>query len=496
MSLKKMNASITKNQETSGDDKFMKPPPDKTIGLKTGQYDKMNEKGYCAEETHLTNGDIVFGKVTPINDTSNSGKIFKDSSEQYKHHADAVVDRVYTGIKNQDGFETRKALIRSERIPRIGDKFCIPDSVDVDVLTSAGWKSLKQITKNDLVATLDNGVLKYDNPIDIYEFKYDGQIYKVRSQQVDIDVTIDHELYVKRNNQKSYKLVPAIRLFGTKYKMKKNGINTNSNYECNLDELMSNINEHNKFPDYVWLLSQTQTRKLLEMIVKENYHITDSTIFADELMRLVIHSGWNGSIIENNEDKLQLAIKKDNNEPIINTDEQELYDYSGTVRCIEVPSHVFMIRQNNKNVWIGNCSRHGQKGTMGNGLDGVDMPFTINGMRPDIIVNPNAIPSRMTIGQLWECLLGKIGALSGMNMDGTAFEDYSLEKLGDMLEKLGYKRTCVEVMTNGMTGKKLQSEIFIGPTFYQRLKHQVEDKIHARARGPVTVLTHQASEGF
>jgi DNA-directed RNA polymerase II subunit RPB2 len=117
-------SSITKNQETSGDDKFMKPPPDKTIGIKSGQYDKMNEKGYCPEETRLSNNDVIFGKVTPITDSTGSGKIFKDSSEQYKGHADAVVDRVYVGIKNQDGYETRKALIRSERFPLIGDKMC------------------------------------------------------------------------------------------------------------------------------------------------------------------------------------------------------------------------------------------------------------------------------------------------------------------------------------------------------------------------------------
>lgn len=102
----------------------MKPPQDKTIGIKNGQYDKMNEKGYVPEETQITNGDVIMGKVTPINDTTNSGKIFKDSSEQYKSHADGVVDRMYTGIKNQDGYETRKALIRSERFPHIGDKFC------------------------------------------------------------------------------------------------------------------------------------------------------------------------------------------------------------------------------------------------------------------------------------------------------------------------------------------------------------------------------------
>lgn len=115
---------------------------------------------------------------------------------------------------------------------------------------------------------------------------------------------------------------------------------------------------------------------------------------------------------------------------------------------------------------------------MGIGMESIDMPFTKYGIRPDIIMNPNAIPSRMTIGQLWECLLGKIGALKGMNMDGTAFEDYDLNKMKNILEQLGYQRECEEYLYNGMTGKMIKHMIFIGPTYYQRLKHMVQDKVH------------------
>jgi len=242
----------------------MNPPPEKTFGIKNGQYEKMNEDGYIMEETPIVKGDMVFGKVTPISDLTSSDKIYRDSSEQYKDIANAVVDRVYIGIKNQDGYETRKALIRSERFPLIGDKF---------------------------------------------------------------------------------------------------------------------------------------------------------------------------------------------------------------------------------------CTRHGQKGTIGITLDGIDMPFTKHGIRPDIIMNPNAIPSRMTIGQLWECLFGKVGALNGMNMDGTAFEDYDIESVKDKLEQMGYNREGTEYLYNGMTGSRMKHMIFIGPTYYQRLKHMVIDRIHSRARGPTTALTRQPPEG-
>ena len=115
---------------------------------------------------------------------------------------------------------------------------------------------------------------------------------------------------------------------------------------------------------------------------------------------------------------------------------------------------------------------------MGIGMEGIDMPFTKYGLRPDLIMNPNAVPSRMTIGQLWECIMGKVGALQGMNMDGTAFEDYDLEAIKNMLEKLGYQRNCEEYLYNGMTGKMIKHMIFIGPTYYQRLKHMTQDKVH------------------
>lgn len=136
-----------------------------------------------------------------------------------------------------------------------------------------------------------------------------------------------------------------------------------------------------------------------------------------------------------------------------------------------------------------------QKGTIGILLDGVDMPFNKFGVRPDIILNPNAIPSRMTIGHVVECFIGKLAVLDGTDADGTPFEEHDIESIKDRLEAHGYERNGKEYLYNGMTGEKMKVEIFIGPTFYQRLKHLVEDKIHSRARGPKTSLTRQAPEG-
>eukprot|EP01113_Clastostelium_recurvatum_P008475 TRINITY_DN1400_c0_g1_i1.p1 TRINITY_DN1400_c0_g1~~TRINITY_DN1400_c0_g1_i1.p1 ORF type:complete len:1169 (+),score=338.29 TRINITY_DN1400_c0_g1_i1:148-3654(+) len=141
------------------------------------------------------------------------------------------------------------------------------------------------------------------------------------------------------------------------------------------------------------------------------------------------------------------------------------------------------------------CSRHGQKGTCGMTYRQEDMPWTVEGITPDIIVNPHAIPSRMTIGHLVECLLGKVSATTGDEGDATPFTDVTVEAISEALHACGYQRTANEVLYNGHTGKRLEAQVFIGPTYYQRLKHMVDDKIHSRARGPVQILTRQPVEG-
>ena len=140
-------------------------------------------------------------------------------------------------------------------------------------------------------------------------------------------------------------------------------------------------------------------------------------------------------------------------------------------------------------------SRMGQKGTIGNIIPERDMPFTKDGIRPDIIINPHAIPSRMTIGQLKETLLGKLLVNLGLFGDGTSFGEYDIKDISKELLKVGYEMNGNEILYNGLTGEQIKSDVFIGPVFYQRLKHMVSDKQHSRSIGPMVNFTHQPAEG-
>jgi intein/homing endonuclease len=500
-SFKKYQETISKNPSTSQDDQFMKPDRHRVTGMKSGNYDKLNEQGFVPLETIVKKNDVIFGKVSPIQPGA-SNKTLKDSSLLYKSTVDGIVDRVVTGVFDDDGYEMYSMRIRSERRPIVGDKFCL--TKEHEVLTTSGWISIDKVTKQHKVATLcDDGSVEYVNPIDTYEFDYDGQLYQLKSQQVDLTTTLDHMMYIKKRNGKEFELVKAKDMKGKRVKFKKDGFIDEpyqEHFELNdmepstvkMDDWLEFLgiwisdgsielnpkrngykiciaatkkrkvdyindickrlelkvsssggnhtvfNKHmyrflepyavgalNKYlPDFVWDLGTNQARILLNSLIsgdgsKNNNgsvcYCTSSKKLADDVSRLALHAGWSGSIKVNREkgtewciegrtgtlnaDTLSVRIVKSKNTPQINhghTKDQngqseEYIDYKGKVYCLEVPSHVFYVRLNDKPVWTGNCSRHGQKGTIGIILPNYDMPTTKDGLQPDIIINPQCL---------------------------------------------------------------------------------------------------------
>jgi hypothetical protein len=282
---------------------------------------------------------------------------------------------------------------------------------------------------------------------------------------------------------------------------------------------------------------------------KPNYitYTTDSISVANDISRLAIHCGYSCHIrsmseYEPDQPQFRVFINKNTShptnisthEPRVNANRNRNYNgngngngnrlsiedfreytlnrltktentaetiipYDGKVYCIEMPTtNTYFFRENtfSQPMMSGN-SRIGQKGVCGLLIPESDMPFTKDGMRPDIIINPHAIPSRMTIGQLLESIMGKACAGFGSFGECTAFTNKGSKHgmFGELLVETGFHSSGNEILYNGMDGTQVEMEIFVGPTYYMRLKHMVKDKINYRPQGPRSAITRQPVGG-
>ena len=578
--------------------------------LKAGvDYRKLDERGIIKKGEYVDENTVIVGRYIQA-----QGRDMKDASVTAQVWTSGTVQDVVVTVNNK-GLALVKIRVLQDRIPELGDKFCLTE--DHDVLTEArGWVSIKDVTIDDKVAQLnkENNTMEYINPKEKFVFDCNEELYEVESQGVSLKATMNHRMWIQGRNDKYYDLVEAKNIIGKRVRYQSDApINIPENdisieaynfskgdkanawitffgiwiaegwtyikesdyisrveFAANKEIVRTKLKEScevlgwnfsfniitNKFyvnekdiakyldvlsvgainkslPKWTFNLSQTQSQLLVESLcIGDGYktktslkYFTSSSKLKDDIQQLIQHAGWTsysviryekgwvsptlnskGKEFKANADAWAIGIRKTRLRPTMNhghVNEQDgqkeiIERYQGKVYCISVPSEVFLVRRNGRIVFTGNSNRHGQKGTIGMLVRAVDMPRSINGIVPDMIMNPHAIPSRMTIAQLLESILGKSACLAGFIGDATAFmnEGGIEENIGNVLtNQFGLQKYGEEILYDGTTGTMIPSTIFMGNVYTMRLKHMVEDKWNARGEGRREQRTHQPTGG-
>ena len=583
------------------------PPLDKR--RKDANYSLLDKNGivrlrnHSGEPVYVESGDVIVGKIL-VQNNKNTKEELTDNSVVIKKGEEGFIDRIFIST-TPNGYKLAKIVIRTLRVPEVGDKFACYDQ-DTEILTEKGWKYISNVNYNDKVASLiDHRKLQYIHPTDIQQYDYDGPMYSIYSDKIDLLVTPNHRMFTSSGNRKNYTVNQAFELLNVKRSYKTNieklsidekrknfilsgytghpdleldlehwcvffgiwiteggcrlkfhpngkisegsiyimikneetnialkeclnDLGFDSNFKCVIAGLtewvskdrrllfclahLSVINNYRYLPEWCFKLSMKYSRILLQSILLNNseinskflntvYYFTINTLIVDNIQQLCLHSGWSSTFTRVNSNSYTcITILKSGYSPTVNSREinDEITQYTGKVHCCTVPTDdgIILVRRNGKIAWCGN-SRAGQKGTTGAIYRQEDMPFTSDGLVPDIIMNPHALPSRMTINQLMESVLGKSCCMEGVFGDATPFTSSSVGIAKKLCERLGmhkFNPTGKEQLFNGMTGEYM-GDVFMGPVFYQRLKHLVSEKIHSRAQGPNATLTKQPLEG-
>ena len=603
-----------KNQSSGEEERFYKPDPLVTRQMKNANYEKLKETGFVPENHYVDNDDILIGKVVPLRVPTGmvlpaGTKKYRDVSRTMRNNEVGWVDRIFRN-RNGEGYSFAKVRVRQDRIPEIGDKFCLTSDHDVMTL-GRGWVPIAEVTTDDWVAQLnrESGKMEYVHPKETFAFAHTGEMYEVETQGLSLKTTLNHRMWVQRRDHPDFELIEAHKMRGKRVRFQSaaevecadgtydlgefhfEGDTMNAwltfvgiwyaegwsyineeqsirrvefaankprvqealvdacnrldfKYSFNTKSEKFYVNErtiaymlkelsvgavNKKIADWVFLLSAAQTRLFLEGMCLGDGHETETSLayytssinLRDNVQQLCQHAGWTSeymktsdvghtvmkkdrTLITTTAEAWRIGIRRTRLRPTLNHghvhtqsgQREEITQFSGHVYCISVPSEVFLVRRNGVCVFTGNSSRHGQKGTCGMILAAEDMPQTSMGVIPDIIINPHCIPSRMTIAQLMETLLGKVGCEVGAVGDGSPFNSTTVEGLASLLrDGLGLEPYGNEILYNGFTGRQMETNIFVGPVFYQRLRHCSTDKLHSRASGPLVMLTRQPAEG-
>lgn len=402
---------------------------------KNVNYGKLHN-GIVPPGTILTYNDVMISKILTV--TEQPGKTTQiDRSIIYKEKENAEVTRVIT-TKNEDGAPIIKVAYRKQRPLSVGDKMCLSAAHEVYALIDGvgTWVPIMQLatSSNYLVATLGANGVEY-HAVDKFYSYHNTEIYCCDL----FEVSADHRMYVRD---------VACAVCGLQEECVANGGN------C----VMMSIGAP-RLVQYKYLKNKKY-----------------SVISCGEL------DGVSG-----------------NDEPVfdMSPDSGNIKMCKGSVYCIEVPNHIFYTRlRGGVGHWTGNSSRAGQKGICACLLPEADMPFTNEGIRPDLIFNPHGLPSRMTASQLIEMLVSNVCAVKGVHYDGTIFNEVDIETFADQMEACGMNRYGYERLINGFTGEFIDTMIFFGPTYYQRLQKFVKDNEYSVSQASVDAVTHQPLDGM
>lgn len=616
---------------------------------------------YVPVGTEVSKDDILIGMVvsgSPENPMFAKHKNKINKSIRYEYKLPGVIHSVQKGFDDK-GYKYIRLVVLQERIPVLGDKFCY--SPDHQVLTTKGWVNIADVTLDHQVASLKDGKeLVYEHPTHVTFFPLNKgeQLIHVDSNQVDLCVTGNHDMWVKTRCGKKFEKKKAEDLFDLHVHYKKdaewlendgfeyfelpkythrNSKHKQTVFPCRnlpiepfltfygiwlaegwtrekhsvgiagnkqrvrdayipalekmgfgyVHDSYDKINVYDKqllnymtfcestgalnktMGDWVWTLDKNHCRILLEGMLLGDGHMngntpmydTSSVKLKDDVMRLALHCGWaanakvryesgrhhiiKGKDTVTHADSWRLTIIKTQLSPAVNKhtkNQQNWVDPTHqNVYCCTVPNGLLYVRnttgEGQKPVWCGNSGVHGQKGTVGTIYPTNKMPYLKNrGYTADMLINPLAFPSRMTIGMLLEMIMGVAITSSALSTDefdkplcldeelegcesemkktwrypegfdpknyehlsGDASpwdKSFSIDTFYDALKRIGMDQYSEEIAVNPETGEELKYPVFSSVVFYQRLKHMSVDKIHARARGNRHGFHKQPTEG-
>ena len=477
-----------KNQSSGEEERFGRPDPELTKQLRNGNYGKLGEDGFIPENTFVNSDDILVGKVVPLRVPTGmvlpaGAKKFRDVSRTPRNNESGFVDKIFKN-RNGEGYSFVKIRMRELRTPEIGDKFSsrhgqkgtcgmllepedmpqtasgiIPDIIinphcladDHEILTEKGFMNWQEVQAGYQAGTLRVGGYNSETKKLVYEYPTNYILNEAKERvmvefthdesAVSLLVTDDHDMYAKQSSS-DYIKCKASSL-----------ISTESFGFTGLTRGLVSSDNHAES--------------------KEIY--TSSTIDRDIEVINALNNGYSPHFTSSSENVWKITCTRLSSvaEPTLNTKrDMKNTTYNGLTWCVTMPHGFIITRRAIRN-------------------DNV----VVQASRP--IITGQCIPSRMTIAQLMETLLGKIGCHAGCLGDGTPFnKKMTVDGLAKVLrDDLGLEPYGNEILYNGHTGRQMETNIFMGPCFYQRLRHCSADKLHSRACGPLVMLTRQPAEG-